>query len=107
MLYKNLPEVGSKRVWLPDLEHHLTAASSPRYGTSISKVWVHRWGGGTFESVERWFDNPTHEASAHIVYAGETGPYKGRAAQMVPFSRKAWTEAVFNRSGISIESADA
>jgi hypothetical protein len=107
MIYKHLPPVGSKRLFLPELEHHLTAASSPRLGMRVNKVWVHRWGGGTFSGVERWFDNPTHQASAHVVYAGETGPFAGHCAQMVRWSRKAWTEAFFNRSGISIESADA
>jgi hypothetical protein len=73
----------------------------------ITKVWLHRWGGGTFHGTESWFENPKSDASAHIVYAGEIGADKGRAAQMVRYSRKAWTEAAYNRTGVSIECGDA
>lgn len=105
MKYTNLPPVGS--LTLPRLEHAMTGNSSSRLGAPIQKVWVHRWSGGTFTSVENWFRNPASQASAHFVYAGEIGPNKGRCAQMVPISRKAWTEAWYNRTGISIECADA
>lgn len=105
MRYHTLPPIGS--LTLPTLERRLTANSSPRYGAPIQKVWVHRWAGGTFQGVENWFTNVNSDASAHIVYAGEIGPNKGRCAQMVPYGRKAWTEAFYNRTGLSIECADA
>lgn len=105
MKYTHLPQVGS--LTLPHLELPLDGNSSSRYGVPIRKVWVHRWGGGTFDGVKRWFENPASGASSHIVYAGEKGPNRGRAAQMVPYSRKAWTEAAYNKSGVSVEFADA
>jgi len=103
--YPHLPKIGS--LTLPTLDQHLTGNSSSRFGAPIQKVWVHRWSGGTFGGVESWFENPSSQASSHIVYAGEVGRDKGRCAQMVPYSRKAWTEAFYNRTGLSIECADA
>jgi hypothetical protein len=105
VIYKALPPVGS--LILPKLDLLLDGNSSSRFGASVRRVWIHRWGGGTFPGVERWFENPTSDASSHIVYAGEIGPYAGQAAQMVRYGRKAWTEAFYNRTGVSIESADA
>lgn len=105
MKYKSLPPIGSAT--LPRLERNWTANSSSRFGVPISKVWVHRWGGGSFEGVEAWLDSTRSQASAHVVYAGELGKDAGRAVQMVPWNRKAWTEGAFNRSGVSIECADA
>jgi hypothetical protein len=103
--YKHLPPVGS--LTLPHLEQHLTANNSSRLFAPIQKVWVHRWGGGSFAGVESWFSRTSSQASAHIVYAGEIGLDAGRCAQMVPYGRKAWTEAFYNRTGVSIECADA
>jgi hypothetical protein len=105
LTYKNLPPVGS--LTLPQLEFNLTANSSSRLGAPIQKAWVHRWAGGTFQSVEDWFDNPQSEASATSVYAGEVGKAAGRCVQMVRYSRKAWTEAFYNRTGVSLECGDA
>jgi N-acetyl-anhydromuramyl-L-alanine amidase AmpD len=92
---------------LPDLEFVHTAAYSDRGGIRPSLVVVHRWGGGSLQGVEHWFENPADKASAHLVYAGEVGPNAGRCVQMVKVADKAWTEAAFNPWGISIESADA
>jgi hypothetical protein len=105
MKYEKLPKVGSST--LPKLEFHLTGNNSSRAGAPIQKVWVHRWAGGTFQGVENWFDNPQSQASSHIVYAGEVGKDKSRCVQMVKYSRKAWTEAAYNRTGLSVECADA
>ena len=105
MKYEKLPKVGS--LTLPQLEFHMTGNNSSRLRLPIQKVWVHRWGGGSFGGVESWFDNPQSEASSHIVYAGEVGKDKGRCAQMVKWSRKAWTESFYNKTGVSIECADA
>lgn len=102
---KDLPEVGS--LTLPHLERNITPNSSSRLGAPIRKAWAHRWGGGTFGGTESWLDNPVSRASAHVVYAGEIGRDAGRAVQMVPWERKAWTEGVFNRTGVSVEFADA
>lgn len=70
-------------------------------------MFVHRWGGGTFEGVCEWLCKPESEASAHVVYAGQTGPHAGKAVQLVPWSQKAWTECELNPIGLSIEAADA
>lgn len=104
MVYKNLPPVGS--LPLPKLEWFPTLACSPRVGTHIEDVWAHRWGGGTCAGVCNWFSNPGNQASAHIVYAGETGPEKSRCVQMVKLADAAWTEAGGNREGVSVEMAD-
>lgn len=93
-------------VTLPFLEHFLDGNSSPRYGAPIQKAWVHRWGGGSFGGVESWFQNPRSDASSHMVYAGEIGNDAGRCVQMVPYSRKAWTESWWNRTGVSLECGD-
>jgi hypothetical protein len=103
--YEKLPAVGS--LSLPQLSHFLAGNSSSRFGAPIQKVWVHRWGGGSFSGVESWFQNPRSDASAHLVYAGETGRDKGKCVQMVGYGRKAWTESFYNRTGVSIECADA
>ncbi len=105
MQYQNLPKVGS--LTLPRLDHVMTGNSSPRYGAPRQKLWNHRWAGGSYPGVLQWFRNPNSDASAHFVYAGEIGHYKSKCAQMVTISRKAWTEAFYNRTGISIEAADA
>lgn len=105
MKYKHLPPVGS--LTLPKLEIHLTGNSSSRLGAPIQKAWVHRWAGGTFDGVESWFDNPHSDASSTCVYAGEVGRDAGRCAQMVRYSRKAWTEAFYNKTGVSLECGDA
>lgn len=70
-------------------------------------MFVHTWGGGSFESVCRWLCDSKAEASAHVVYGGTLGHPAGVAAQLVPFADKAWTECELNPVGISVESADA
>jgi len=104
--YTTLPPIGT--LTLPTLTWKPTSACSPRSaGAVIEDVWAHRWGGGSFDSVVAEFLQPANQASAHFVYAGETGNDAGRCAQMVPLAAKAWTEAAFNSEGVSIECADA
>lgn len=106
MKYLSLPPVGT--VTLPTLAWEPTEAKSARAaGVTIEDVFVHRWGGGSYRGVLNWFSDPRNEVSAHLVYAGETGPDAGRCAQMVALADKAWTEAMFNSEGVSVESADA
>jgi len=99
---------------LPHLDIVPTRAQSSRFGTPIRKVWLHRWGvkytnkhgeALSYQGVIREFQNPANEASSHLVYPGSAVP--NHCTQMVPYARKSWTESFFNRSGISIESADA
>lgn len=104
MKYRDLPPVGS--LSLPELEW-IAGNSSSRLGLRPRKVWVHRWGGGSYGGVVSYFQRITSDASSHVVYAGEVGHDAGKAAQMVRWSRKAWTEAAYNKTGISIECADA
>jgi hypothetical protein len=105
--YPHLPPVGHFDA--PELEWKPTQARSSRNGRPILEVWEHRWGGGSFRSVTEYLRKPppAGQASAHVVYAGEIGPDAGRAAQLVPWGQKAWTECEFNATGISIEGADA
>lgn len=92
---------------LPELLQVPTRAFSSRNGVRPIFVVQHRWGGGSLPGVEDWFKNPADDASAHLVYAGETGKYAGKCAQMVKIEDKAWTQAAYNAHCISIESADA
>jgi N-acetyl-anhydromuramyl-L-alanine amidase AmpD len=103
--YETLPPVGSLGV--PDLAWRPSANLSSRNGRQAEIVFVHVWGGGSFDGVVDWLSNPSSQASAHVVYAGETGPDAKKAAQLVPWAEKAWTECDFNSIGLSIESADA
>lgn len=111
MRYTNLPAVGS--LPLPDLTTRWTAAhSAGRGGRKIEDVWLHRWGiadwrSESIDGVIREFLDPSKDASAHFVYAGEIGPNAGRCVQMVRYADSAWTEAAFNKEGVSIECADA
>lgn len=92
---------------LPRLEWQPSRAFSSRNGFRPQLVVVHRWGGGSLQGVESWFDNPSHQVSSHLVYAGEHGPNAGRCAQLVHLADKAWTEAAWNEHSVSIECADA
>lgn len=105
MRYRHLPDVGA--YGLPELDELLSPNRSSRAGAHVRRVWIHAWGGGTFGGVCSWLTNPRSTASSHVVYAGELGADAGKCAQLVPFAAKAWTEAAFNGTGISIESADA
>ena len=101
---------GDPRVYvLPTpLEWQPTPNQSSRQGAKASLVVVHRWAGGTYPGVIAEFKTPAAQASAHIVYAGETGPFSGKCAQMVPYEAKAWTQyPTFNLIGVSVECADA
>jgi hypothetical protein len=59
----------------------------------------------SYQGVIRHFRDPANRASAHVVYPGSA--VAGVAAQMVPWSEAAWTEAAYNPSSVEIESADA
>lgn len=99
MRYEELPPVGT--VDLPPLPFKRSPNQSTRGGRRVRLVFVHVWGGGTFDGTVSWLRNPTSEASAHVVYGN------GEAVQLVPFAAKAWTECDLNAVGISVESADA
>lgn len=107
--YANLPPVGSHV--LPDLHYEMTQARSSRFGSPTEIVWEHRWGTRdvvheNIDGVINEFLDPHNSASAHIVYGGEVGKNAGQCVQMVPLQMAAWTQAGFNSSGVSIESAD-
>lgn len=107
--YPHLPPVGS--IPAPELHWRPTPNRSSRAGRRPRLVFVHVWGGGTFEGVVEWLHRsdlpPSRRASSHVVYAGELGPDAGKAAQLVPWHEKAWTECELNPVGLSIETADA
>ena len=100
MTYAHLPPVG--HLPLPPLPFRASGNCSSRNGRRPRLVFVHVWGGGTFQSVCTWLSRPESQASAHVVYGG-----LGQAAQLVPWARKAWTECELNPIGLSVESADA
>lgn len=105
MRYSGLPPVGT--VTLPDLVPDWSPNRSSRLGRTPRLVFVHVWGGGTFAGTCSWLKDPKSQASAHVVYAGELAGDAGRAAQLVPWRLKAWTECELNPVGLSVESADA
>lgn len=99
---------------LPELEWVPTDACGDRGGQSVVRVVLHRWGvayttptaeAASYQGVIREFKNPANEASAHVVMPGSA--VLGKATQMVPWSKKAWTEAAYNPSSVEIECADA
>lgn len=99
---------------LPELDWIPTTACGSRGGHHVERVVVHRWGvtfttlaaeALSYRGVIREFLNPASQASAHIVMPGSAVP--GRAAQMVHWSQKAWTEAAFNPTSVEVECADA
>ena len=100
MTYGGLEPVGEHG--LPPLPFERSPNQSSRNGRRPRLVFVHVWGGGSFESVCSWLSRPESQASTHIVYGG-----LGQAAQLVGFAEKAWTECELNPIGISVESADA
>jgi len=105
MLYPHLPAVGAHAA--PELHWTPSENVSGRHGQAVHAIFNHRWDGGTFDGVVGWLRNPDSQASAHVVYAGEVGPDAGKAAQLVKWAEKAWTECHLNPLGISIETADA
>lgn len=106
MRYPHLPAVGSLDA--PELHFHESPnVSERRHGMRPEVVFNHVWGGGSFHGVVDWLSEARSQASAHVVYAGEIGPDAGKAFQLVPWSRKAWTECSLNDFGIGLEFADA
>ena len=108
--------VPAKPVVLPELEW----VPSPNFYTGaanrvVDRIVLHRWAAPTgtdaqtkqhYEGVISLFQEELGQASvsAHIVFPGSGDP--GKATQMVSWKDEAWTEAAFNSTSISIESAD-
>lgn len=103
-------------VVLPELVWRPTTNESARHGTPHLVV-IHRWGvapahtaaaaQSTFTGVVNGMLDPRREVSAHVVYGGSLIPQVRRAAQLVEWQRKAWTQVAANSVSYSIESADA
>ena len=105
MTYPKLPQLGT--IAAPPLAWRASPNCSSRNGIRPHLIFVHTWGGGSFDSVTAWLCNPQPEhperrVSAHVVYGGTD-----QATQLVRWSDKAWTESTLNPVGISVESADA
>ena len=99
---------------LPSLLWNPTAACGDRHGQAVELVVVHRWGvrftteqaeQASYHGVVNWFRDPSHRASAHVVYPGAAAP--GEATQMVGWNQYAWAEAAYNPIAVEVESADA
>lgn len=107
MRYENLEPVGTFA--LPEIGWHPSPNRSSRNGRRARLVFVHVWGGGSFDGVVGWLCNPNvgeRRASSHVVYAGERGKDAGRCTQLVPWAEKAWTQCELNPVALSVESAD-
>jgi hypothetical protein len=106
--------VPDDEIVLPKLELVDSPNQSKRLDPLPHLIVMHRWGNrvattlraarSRYQGNIRFMCNPREEVSAHIVYGGGL---LGEACQLVPWHRKAWTEAAFNSSGYSIECADA
>jgi hypothetical protein len=94
-------------ITLPDPLRWVPSPNFSRRGAPCTLVTVHRWGGGTFPGVQAEFANRSSQVSAHLVYAGETGPHAGECVQMVGYKEKAWHCAAFNSVSIGLECADS
>lgn len=104
-------------VILPPLPFADTPNQSARLIRRPHLLVLHRWGNtpARTESEARsrlkgniaWMQNPAKDVSAHVVYGGGLLPPAERAVQLVPWDRKAWTQADLNSVAYSIESADA
>lgn len=77
---------------------------SSRYGVKPSLIVLHitvshnRPGLGDIDSIIGWFNNPSSQASSHIVNDRE-----GHDARLVGDDRKAWTQSAYNAPALSIE----
>lgn len=108
--------LASRPVILPELDYVWTDAKGSRNGHQVRFVALHRWGvrytdpageAASYKGVISEFRNVKNQASAHIVYPGSAVGAGEKATQMVRWSDKAWTEAVFNPQCVEIECADA
>lgn len=84
--------------------HRSVRNKSSRGGVKPRLIVLHtteshnRPGNSDLESILSWFDNPSSQASSHVIVDGE-----GRSAQCVPDDWKAWTQSHFNSWSLSIE----
>lgn len=101
-------------VVLPELHWNPTTAYSPRHGSQVELVVVHRWGvrytsepaeAHSYVGVVDYFKNPANRASAHVVFPGSAVPE--HATQMISWDHMAWAEEAYNPIADEIESADA
>lgn len=102
-------------VVLPDLHWSPSGGYGHRHGSQIRHIVAHRWGekipvseiaeDNTYHGVVRFLQDPSHSASAHVVFPGSIEP--GKAAQLVRWGDYAWTEAAYNATSCEVESADA
>lgn len=107
MKYERVPPIGSLSA--PALPYMRSANQSSRHGQRVELVFLHRWGNpdSDFAGNVAFLRRKGSGVSSHVVYAGERGPYKGKAAQLVPWGAKAWTQCDLNPRAISFETADA
>jgi hypothetical protein len=85
-------------VVLPPLVKAWSPNQSSRHGTEIDLLVWHETAGKYAGDVS-WLRNPKSKASAHLVVR-EDG---GEVSQLVPLSKKAWTQAAFNPRAIGVE----
>ncbi len=71
---------------------------------SIDRIVIHsteshnRPGSGDIQAIVSWFDNPSAQASSHVIVDAE-----GQSARIVDDEKKAWTQAQYNSRALSIE----
>lgn len=83
---------------LPKIVHRDSPNQSSRHGARVHLFVVHSTE-GHYKGDVSWLCNPSAQASAHIVLR-EDGE---EATQLVPWERKAWTQAAFNPVAESLE----
>lgn len=85
------------------LRHQVRNRSS-RAGAKPQLIVLHsteshnRPGNADLAAIAAWFDNPSAEASSHVVVDAD-----GHSARLVDDDEKAWTQAAFNPWSLSIE----
>lgn len=100
---------------LPELAWKASGGATPRHGSHVARVVIHRWGeripvseldeAKLYGGVVNYLRDAKNRASAHVVHPGTIAP--GLATQLVRWSDFAWAEAAYNPTSVEVESADA
>lgn len=102
---EQIEELKGKKVKRPTEKFRRSVYNqSSRNGVKPKVIVLHsteshnRPGTSDLESIASWFNNPAAGSSSHVVNDAE-----GFSAQLVPDSRKAWTQAAYNPQSLSVE----
>src|SRR5688572_28656701 len=86
------------------IDHQVRNQSARDAGAKVQLLVLHsteshnRPGNEDLAAIAAWFDNPSSQASSHVVIDAD-----GNSARLVADERKAWTCAGFNSVSLNIE----